>query len=353
RFKIGNQLITHFHGSEHVVTHLHNVHPFRQGPCIGICGGDLSFNVLTAVEMRNKLITNFKADNKNDTYALSQLALHARTVLQKQDGEKLWALADKGFDTGCELQACAGNDILTLVSPKKRAFHSKSKQFDKDAFEFDHAQNHYTCPAGLHLTTNGNWYTKNNGKHRRAYKVQHYKLPFHVCNACPHRIECAGKANLNNSKGRYIERNQYETYIEDNIERVKLNKEFYRKRQEIVEHPFGTIKRQWGFDYTLLKGKQKVSGEFGIIFTCYNLRRAMSIIGISELIKRFRAICELVNTLLGAILSPAAKFLSTSCKYTVRNFANFKSGSRQLYASETNSICESWFFPRLPFGTIN
>ncbi len=78
---------------------------------------------------------------------------------------------------------------------------------------------------------------------RPIYKVKHYKLPFAVCNTCPNRLEFAGKSNLKNSKGRYIERSEYQKYIDENIERVNLNKELYRRRQEIVEHPFGTIKR--------------------------------------------------------------------------------------------------------------
>ena len=35
----------------------------------------------------------------------------------------------------------------------------------------------------------------------------------------------------------------------------------------------------WGAYYTLLKGKEKVSGEMGIVFTVYNLRRVVSILG--------------------------------------------------------------------------
>ena len=69
-----------------------------------------------------------------------------------------------------------------------------------------------------------------------------------MCNACPDRLACAGLSNLNNSKGRYIERSEYQEYIDGNIERVQLNKELYRKRQQIVEHQYGTIKRQWGYD---------------------------------------------------------------------------------------------------------
>jgi hypothetical protein len=60
----------------------------------------------------------------------------------------------------------------------------------------------------------------------------------------------------------------------------------------IVEHPYGTIKRQWGYDYTLMKGMKKVAGEFAIIFTIYNLRRSINIIGIKELINRLKRLTK-------------------------------------------------------------
>ena len=41
---------------------------------------------------------------------------------------------------------------------------------------------------------------------------------------------------------------------------------------------------------TLVKGLEKVSGEFAIIYTCYNLRRAISILGIKQLVRLFLSI---------------------------------------------------------------
>ena len=269
---------------------------------------EVSYNVLTAVEADNKLITNYKVDNKLDTYALSGMAQDARKVMEKQEGEPLTVLADKGFDTGVELKKCSENDIITLVAPKNRASSLKNKAFNKNAFTYDEELDCYICPRQQHLKTNGTWYNKNNGKYRQSYRVQHYKLPFAVCNACPDKLECAG-AKLKNRHGQVIERNEYEPYIEDNVERVKLNPELYRQRQSIVEHPYGTIKRAWGYDYTLLKGIEKVAGEFATIFTIYNLRRVMSILGIEELIKRLKAACLLTMEQVCLILSRYVHFL--------------------------------------------
>ncbi len=50
-------------------------------------------------------------------------------------------------------------------------------------------------------------------------------------------------------------------------------KELIKKRGSIVEHPFGTIKRHLGWDYFLVRGIEKVSGENALIMFSYNFRR--------------------------------------------------------------------------------
>ena len=264
----------------------------------------VGYNIITAADLKNKLITNFKVANQLDTYQLAEVAADARVVLQKKKDEKLTALADKGFDTGSELKACAENDITTIVAVKKRLSNKKNKAFAKNQFYFDEEKNEYYCPENQVLKSNGKWYQKKAySQHRAEYKFQRYTCSLNICRACPHKIDCVGQSNLDKSKGRIIERSDFETYIEENTERYQLNKELYQKRQATVEHQYGIIKRQWGFDYTLLKTKKKVNGEFAIIFTCYNLRRSMSILGIQELIKQLKAAFSFVNVVLWTILS--------------------------------------------------
>ncbi len=50
---------------------------------------------------------------------------------------------------------------------------------------------------------------------------------------------------------------------------IKYN--YYKLRQQIIEHQFGILKRQWGFTYTLMKGKANVLSEVNIFMTIYNL----------------------------------------------------------------------------------
>ncbi|WP_422395441.1 transposase [Robertkochia solimangrovi] len=66
------------------------------------------------------------------------------------------------------------------------------------------------------------------------------------------------------------------------------NPEFYRLRQQITEHQFGTLKRQWDFSYTLVKGKQHVLTEVNLIMMSYNLKRLLAIWGPERIKERFK-----------------------------------------------------------------
>jgi len=65
--------------------------------------------------------------------------------------------------------------------------------------------------------------------------------------------------------------------------RVKGRKEIIAERKCIVEHPFGTIKRNMDAGYCLLKGKVKVTAEFSLVCLAYNLKRVINILGIEKL----------------------------------------------------------------------
>ena len=89
--------------------------------------------------------------------------------------------------------------------------------------------------------------------------------------------------------------------MEENQKRVEENPEYYRLRQQITEHQFGTLKRQWGFTHTLMKGKLNVLSEVNLIMICYNLRRLMSIMQPKELKNMLKRLELELTAFLGAI----------------------------------------------------
>lgn len=73
--------------------------------------------------------------------------------------------------------------------------------------------------------------------------------------------------------------------MEQNAQRVKQNPDYYKQRQQLAEHPWGTIKRQRGFDHVLTRGKTKILGEVSLVFIGYNLARCANILGGLEMFK--------------------------------------------------------------------
>jgi hypothetical protein len=88
--------------------------------------------------------------------------------------------------------------------------------------------------------------------------------------------------------GREIDRSEYAGAVEINNTNYKNNAALYRKRQEINEHIFGTIKRKWSYYYTDLKGLEKVNGEYNLIMLVYNMKRCFNIVGIENLIAKIK-----------------------------------------------------------------
>ena len=52
-----------------------------------------------------------------------------------------------------------------------------------------------------------------------------------------------------------------------------------RRRAALVEHPFGTLKCRAGYRHFLLRGFNKVRGEWSLMALCYNFTRVLNIIG--------------------------------------------------------------------------
>lgn len=61
------------------------------------------------------------------------------------------------------------------------------------------------------------------------------------------------------------------------------------RRMCTVEHPSGTVKWYGGAYYVLCKGIRKVTGEIGLSFLAYNLRRAINMVGTRALIEEILA----------------------------------------------------------------
>lgn len=225
---------------------------------------------------KHYLVVEIDTINSTDQGQLTPMLTAAMQVL---DVEEVTVLADAGYHVGKDLQDCKQHGINTLVAPVDRANPNINPAYQTSEFTYDKEQDCYTCPQGAILSAKGSKYEKNK-KGRTSYHVQKY-----VTEQC---LKCLVRTLCTRGKSREIERSEYQDIIDENNKRVYENPAMYKLRQQIIEHIFGTVKRSWGYTYTLLKGTEKVNGEMAIIFTMYNMRRSASIYGVKELISRLK-----------------------------------------------------------------
>ena len=249
----------------------------------GADGGNMvGYNIQCTNDTANSLVVDFTVTNEGDRHALHSTSVSAKETLGV---EELTVIADKGYHAGTELAACEKDQIVTLVAPQQYVVPGAvpDEHYHADNFIYDRQQDCYTCPEGQHLITSGTWLKRKKKLGREEVEARYKEYKTSQCLTCPVKHLCTRAAG-----GRVLTRFEYQEAIDANNKRVAENKERYQKRKCVSEHPFGTVKRAWGYTYTLLKGIKKVTAEFALIFTCYNLRRAISILGVVGLIRKIK-----------------------------------------------------------------
>lgn len=242
---------------------------------------EVSYNMQAAVDDKHNLVVATHTINRNDKNALATIAQEAKENLETAT---FTVLADKGYHNGREIETCIHNNITTIVAqPDQGKSNENGTQADYlvSQFKYNKQENTYTCPQGQKLTTTGRWHKKTGRTEESGYLFQKYRTP--ACKACPVKDQCTSRKG-----GRELDRSQYATLVEENNLRYKENAQLYRKRQEINEHIFGTIKRQWGYNHTNLIGLEKVNGEHSLIMLVYNIKRTINILGIPDLISKIK-----------------------------------------------------------------
>jgi transposase len=233
---------------------------------------EVAYNVQTTVDARHSIPIDYKVTNQNDSKAMGGMVRRAKIIVGNNEFR---ALYDKGYHTGSEFAYADNQGIEVIVAVPDVASHAPDQAFDVEHFKYDKTSDTYTCPANETLITNGGWYNKSRGK--SINKIKQYTSK--ACKSCELRARCT-----NNKSGRMIERSEHADLINANKQRHEKLKAIYRRRQAIVEHPYGIIKRQWGFNYIITKRTMKrASADVGLIFTAYNLRRLMNLIDIEVL----------------------------------------------------------------------
>lgn len=244
-------------------------HQIVRGTITEVC-----YTAQTTVDAKHKLLLDYKLTNQNDKKAMGMMLRRAKSILRTNG---FTALFDKGYHTGSEFKTADGLGIKTLVAIPNigRASQAPNPAYNSENFVYNNDTDTYTCPQGNKLTSNQTEYKARN------YRFKQYKTK--ACKTCPVRSECT-TSKIN---GKVIQRSEFTQNIQNNARRVAENPELYKQRQALIEHPFGTLKRQWGFDYILSKkGIKRAEADFGFMALAYNLKRMLNLgVGLKDLIK--------------------------------------------------------------------
>ena len=233
----------------------------------------VGYNVQFATDAKHKLIVDHEVTNAvTDQHQLAPIAQRARAILGV---ETLDALADRGYYDGEQIKSCVEAGITPWVSKPHTSRNQKHGLFTKADFIYDAEHDTYRCRAGATLTYR--FSTVEDGRPQRYYATP-------ACSSCPLRERCT----RNQSKGRRITRWEHEGILDTMTERIRTNRAVMRQRKEIVEHPFGTMKRGMQQSDFLMRGLRKVSAEMSLTVLAYNLKRVIRILGVSKLLQAIR-----------------------------------------------------------------
>jgi transposase len=234
--------------------------PTAQGMIVG-------YNAQVAVDAKHKLIAADDVTNEvTDLHQLADVALEARANLALKQAE---VVADAGYYNASEVSRCVEQNIMPYIPKADTSANTARGLYGKSRFGYDATKDVYVCPAGAELTHRFNTYEL--GRELRYYRAS-------GCKNCALKKQCT-----RNKANRTITREENEGLMEAMAARMQAQPWKFKLRKTLAEHPFGTIKRWFGYTHFLLKGLAKVRCEWSLTTLAYNLKRVLNLVSFEKL----------------------------------------------------------------------
>lgn len=225
----------------------------------------LNYNGNICVDNAHHIITDvqvYHADKK-DSQNLEDCA--SRTQDRLDGLGLLWedVLADGNYSSGENYALLESLGLNSFIPP-----HGCYKGGHKD-FIYVQEKDHWICPMGKIIPFVGVFYKGSN-------KQREYKASGKLCNGCPLRVKCMGKA-----RQKRITTTFYRPQYERNIARIKNRGASKIKaiRQSTVEPVLGTLKQYMGLRQVSTIGIAKANKCMHMAATAYNLKKYLKFIG--------------------------------------------------------------------------
>jgi transposase len=227
----------------------------------------VGYNAQIAVDTKHKLIVEQQVTNQVlDMGLLTETAEPAKEILGV---ETIDVVADKGYFKIEDIEACEKAGMAPYVPRPQRGPSVRKGLFRKDEFKYDPETDSFTCPAGQRLTP------YSSSALRQLKKINYANRK--ACRDCPLRARCT------DNQFRTVSRLENEAVLDRMQERLAKRPEVLNQRRETVEHPFGSIKQWMNQGAFLMRGLEKVRGEFSLTALAYNIRRVLNLIAFDKL----------------------------------------------------------------------
>jgi hypothetical protein len=244
------------------------------------------YNVQTAGDEKHKLLIAAEVTNKSNDFQQMSFMVEKIEEVKKELGieKETNVVMDSGYFSETEIMANTGKENVNIIASdlkqakennlnrtgKPRSLKPPTEEYEFARFKYNKEKNIYICPEGKELHR----ITKNNSKEVKGKSVIQYNCK--DCKNCPKKIFCT-----NNKNGRSIQVSSNKEFMDNFKESMKTAEKLalISKRKEIIEHPFGTLKRTFGYTHFMQTGMQKVQSEFSLMCFVYNLKRVINILG--------------------------------------------------------------------------
>ena len=228
---------------------------------------EVSHNVQIAVDEKNHMVVAVDVTSQAVDY--NQFYPMSKQTKENLDVDTLTVMADRGYFSGEQIDMAEKDGIVPVVSKPDRAW-SPDPKYSSSNFIYDEENDVYICPQGKLLPRK----TKRKG----SSAIPEYGSK-HICADCPARSQCTS-----NKDGKYIRRDQFQAAADRAFLKVYENRALYKKRKNLVEHIFGTVKASFGFRYLTVRGTGMVKTETSLYFLTYNLKRALNLLGTNAIL---------------------------------------------------------------------
>jgi len=232
--------------------------------------GQLKPGYNVQISTNNQIITNYDLyPNPADTLTLPA---HLESYKELYGHAPQSVTADSGYGSEQNYECLEADNITAYV--KYNTFHQeqqgerlKKYPFAPEHLYYNKEQDYYVCPMGQHMENKGTYSKKNDNGFEQTISRYEAKR----CTGCPLRGAChKSKENriieVNHTLNRHKQKARELLTSEPGIAHRK-------QRAQDVEAVFGNIKQNKGLRRFMLRGKQKVTTEFGWIAIAHNLMK--------------------------------------------------------------------------------